>query len=86
MRWISPYYEDGTWLRGNFHTHTTVSDGGHTLEDTADHYFRFCRYKSSPWMQYRFLAITDHRRVTDPAEAETDLPPGVMGDEGPVKR
>ena len=60
MRWISPYYEDGTWLRGNFHTHTTVSDGGHTLEDTADHYFRFCRYKSSPWMQYRFLAITDH--------------------------
>ncbi len=60
MRWISPYYEDGTWLRGNFHTHTTVSDGGHTLEDTADHYFRFCRYKASPWMQYRFLAITDH--------------------------
>lgn len=60
MRWISPYYEDGTWLRGNFHTHTDVSDGSHSLEETANHYFRYCRYKASPWMQYRFLAITDH--------------------------
>ena len=60
MRWISPYYEDGTWLRGNFHTHTDVSDGSHSLEEAASHYFRYCRYKASPWMQYRFLAITDH--------------------------
>ena len=60
MRWISPYYEDGTWLRGSFHTHTDVSDGSHTLEETANHYFRICHYKAAPWMQYRFLAITDH--------------------------
>ena len=60
MRWISPYYEDGTWLRGNFHTHTTVSDGGHSLEDTADHYFRFGHHRS-----YHFREKGDvpaHRR------------------------
>ncbi len=60
MKWISPYYEEGTWLRGNFHTHTDVSDGSHTLEETARNYFLNCRYKQNPWMQYRFLAITDH--------------------------
>ena len=42
MRWISPYYEDGTWLRGNFHTHTDVSDGDHSLAEAADQYCRSC--------------------------------------------
>ena len=76
MRWISPYYDEGTWIRGNFHTHTDVSDGDHTLAEVADHYFRFCHTKASPWMDYRFLAITDHttsgkRKCTGPSRAPT---------------
>ena len=60
MKWISPYFEDGTWIRGNLHTHTDVSDGSHSLKEVVDLYIHSCRYKAAPWMQYRFLAITDH--------------------------
>ena len=72
MKWISPYFEDGTWIRGNLHTHTDVSDGSHSLKEVVDLYIHSCRYKAAPWMQYRFLAITDHttsgkRRCTAPS-------------------
>ncbi len=50
--------------KGNFHCHTTGSDGWVTPQEAA------AQYKAAG---YDFLAITDHRRVTDPAEAETDL-------------
>lgn len=60
MKWLSPYREDGVWLRGNFHTHTTVSDGGYDPEE-AVFYYRDCTHcKRGPWSQYRFIAITDH--------------------------
>ncbi len=60
MKWISPYFDDGTWIRGNLHTHTNVSDGSHSLKEVVDLYVRSCRYRALPMMQYRFLAITDH--------------------------
>ncbi len=60
MRWISPYFEKGTWLRGSFHTHTVVSDGECTLDEAVHHYMHTCRNRKNPWTNYRFLAITDH--------------------------
>ena len=60
MRWQSPYFDEGTWLRGNLHTHTVVSDGHYDLEQTAFFYGKNCTYKRNPRMNYRFLAITDH--------------------------
>ncbi|MCR4885327.1 MAG: CehA/McbA family metallohydrolase [Clostridiales bacterium] len=50
--------------KGNFHCHTTGSDGWLTPREAA------AQYRAAG---YDFLAITDHRRVTEPAEAETDL-------------
>ncbi len=45
-------FTDDRWYRGNLHTHTTVSDGRRTPEETIAAY----RAKG-----YDFLAITDHR-------------------------
>ncbi|MBR4360584.1 MAG: CehA/McbA family metallohydrolase [Clostridia bacterium] len=50
--------------KGNLHCHTTLSDGLLPPREAA------ALYQAAG---YDFLAITDHRRVTDPAEAETDL-------------
>ena len=44
-------YKEGTYKKGNLHTHTTWSDGMHTPAETAEHY----RSKG-----YDFLALTDH--------------------------
>lgn len=44
-------YKEGTYKKGNLHTHTTWSDGMHTPAETAKHY----RSKG-----YDFLALTDH--------------------------
>lgn len=60
MKWQSPYFDEGTWLRGNLHTHTVASDGHYDLEQTAFFYGKNCTYKRNPRMNYRFLAITDH--------------------------
>ncbi len=44
---------EGRWLRGNLHTHTTVSDGSCTPEQCVQ------LYKS---LGYDFLCITDHHK------------------------
>ena len=44
MKWISPYYDEGTWMRGSLHTHTDVSDGSCTLMEAVDLYIHSCRY------------------------------------------
>ena len=44
-------YHEGTFKKGNLHTHSTRSDGINTPEEIAAHY----RKKG-----YDFLAITDH--------------------------
>lgn len=44
---------EGNWYKGNFHTHTTVSDGELSPEQTAR------LYKDAG---YDFLALTDHNR------------------------
>ncbi|NOY82043.1 MAG: CehA/McbA family metallohydrolase [Kiritimatiellaeota bacterium] len=46
---------DGVWLKVNLHTHTTASDGTHSLEE------RIAEYREAG---YDALAITDHRVVT----------------------
>lgn len=44
-------YPDGSFKKGNLHTHSTRSDGLYTPEETARHYYE---------NGYDFLAITDH--------------------------
>lgn len=55
----SPYTDDGTWLRGNLHTHSTASDGTRDVEQVIDDYEA---------RGYDFLAISDHDTFVDPAE------------------
>ncbi len=64
MQWQSPYLEDGVWLRGNTHTHTTVCGGSHTAQEVAEIYGRVAMSPRSPIRNYRFLVITDHNRDT----------------------
>lgn len=45
-------FSDEKWYRGNFHTHTTVSDGRKTPEEAI------AAYRAAG---YDFLALTDHR-------------------------
>ena len=47
------FTENGRFLRGNLHTHTTISDGKVSAQECID------RYRSEG---YDFLAITDHRK------------------------
>ncbi len=47
----SYFAEDGVWLKGNLHSHSTVTDGIHSPEELID------RYEA---MGYDFLSITDH--------------------------
>ena len=49
---------EGTWLRCQFHAHTTNSDGDATPAGLCDHYAR---------AGFDVLAITDHWHVTDHA-------------------
>ncbi|MCX7804965.1 MAG: CehA/McbA family metallohydrolase [Planctomycetota bacterium] len=51
---VNPWLMPGKFLKGNLHTHTTLSDGE---EDPAE---RAARYRAKG---YDFLAITDHGRV-----------------------
>lgn len=60
MKWFSPYRKDGVWLRGSFHTHTNVSDGGYSPEEAVFYYRDVCRHPRDPWAAYCFVAITDH--------------------------
>lgn len=62
----SPYTKEGEWLRGNIHTHTTISDGEHSLEAVLAAYEE---------REYDYLAISDHDVLVDPDRyrTKTDL-------------
>lgn len=54
----NPYLSDNfTWLRGNLHAHTTVSDGESPPEEVIAAYEK---------AGYDFLAISDHDRLVPP--------------------
>lgn len=52
----SAFPEKGLWLKGNLHTHTTLSDGRCTPERQAADYRA---------MGYDFLAVTDHNVMNE---------------------
>ncbi|HIJ66247.1 MAG TPA: CehA/McbA family metallohydrolase [Candidatus Hydrogenedentes bacterium] len=56
-------YQNGqaNWLKGNLHTHTTVSDGPYTPQRTVEEYAR---------RGYDFLMLSDHDAFTDPSELD----------------
>ncbi|MDE2125488.1 MAG: PHP domain-containing protein [Armatimonadetes bacterium] len=63
MQLDSPYLGSGfQWLRGNLHTHTTVSDGEKPPEQTIADYEA---------LGYHFLAISDHDSLVDPADYQS---------------
>lgn len=55
----SSYIDSPHWLRGNLHTHTTVSDGACPAEEVIADYER---------RGYDFLAISDHDKFVPPGE------------------
>ena len=52
----NPFTQEGAWFKGNLHLHTTESDGKITPQEAVAAYAGY---------EYDFLAITDHRGVTD---------------------
>jgi len=60
MYWESPYLNEGQWLRGNLHTHTTVSDGIYSPAEVAKLYAEEAKNSEIAEMNYRFIALTDH--------------------------
>jgi len=52
----NPFSGDGDWYKGNLHTHTTVSDGELSPQETIRTYAEG---------DYDFLALTDHDAVVD---------------------
>ncbi len=52
----NPFSNDGKWYKGNLHTHTTVSDGALSPQETIRTYAEG---------DYDFLALTDHDAVVD---------------------
>jgi len=59
MLFPNPFHAEGSWLKGNLHTHTTNSDGLLTPFQTA------FLYQANG---YDFLSITDHGKLTDISE------------------
>jgi len=56
MAFENPFEAEGVWLKGNLHTHTTVSDGLLPPQE------RVAAYQARG---YDFLALTDHERLAD---------------------
>ncbi len=52
----NPFECEGQWLKGNLHTHTTLSDGQQSPQE------RVAAYEARG---YDFLALTDHDRLAD---------------------
>ncbi len=55
----NPFVTAGQWFKGNLHTHTTESDGACSPAENIR------------WHEqhgYDFVSITDHNRITDPAQ------------------
>jgi hypothetical protein len=65
----------GEWYKGNLHCHSTESDGARAPEEVAAFYRE---------QGYAFLALSDHRRVTDLTHlaSESFLPLGAMEIDG----
>jgi len=64
VRFANPFTDArGSWFKGNLHSHTTESDGKLTKQDVVEFY----RSKD-----YHFLCLTDHEKVSDPAELSKD--------------
>lgn len=62
----NPYLSDGfTWLRGNLHAHTTLSDGQLPPEQVIAAYEQ---------AGYDFLALSDHDRLVPPADYQARTP------------
>jgi len=57
----NPFAAEGQWFKGNLHTHTTNSDGEHSPQATVDLYAQ---------AGYDFLALSDHRVLTDPSDLD----------------
>ena len=62
-------FEVSHFLRGNVHTHTTISDGGSSPEQTITW------YRSHG---YQFLALTDHNSLSRPARYASLQEPGFV--------
>lgn len=60
-------FEVSHFLRGNIHTHTTVSDGGSSPEQTITWYRTH---------GYQFLALTDHNALSRPSRFASLQEPG----------
>jgi len=58
IEYANPFTSPGVWLKGNLHTHTKMSDGIRSPQETVDHYHEH---------GYDFLSITDHGTLVDPA-------------------
>ena len=59
----NPYLSTGyTWLRGNLHAHTTLSDGASLPYEVISDYEKF---------GYDFLAISDHDLLVPPSEYQS---------------
>ena len=72
----NPFTRPGRWHRGQFHCHTTNSDGTRSVESVIDWYAD---------QGYDFLAITDHNQLTRPAAGAVErlvLVPGTEVDVG----
>lgn len=54
-------FDNRPWFQGNLHTHTTLSDGRKSVEESAR------MYKEAG---YDFIAVTDHRKVFWGGEAQ----------------
>lgn len=52
----NPFDSEGQWLKGNLHTHTTLSDGQQSPQE------RVAAYEARG---YDFLALTDHDKLAD---------------------
>ncbi|HOK09462.1 MAG TPA: CehA/McbA family metallohydrolase [Candidatus Hydrogenedens sp.] len=65
MKIKSPYLNTSNyiWAKGNLHTHTSISDGIYSPQETAD------KYAS---MGYQFLMFSDHDILTDITEVKVD--------------
>ena len=63
-RSVKLFQEDVPFYRGNFHTHTTQSDGCKTPQEAMSAYRE---------AGYDFLALTDHRKVTGVEQAPEGL-------------
>lgn len=69
------FRQPGQWFKGNLHTHSTESDGARAPEDVVAFYQE---------RGYAFLALSDHRRVTDLSAytSESFLPLAAMEMDG----